>query len=151
MDEKHLEKIKNHLHNDICALSKWDFLTTIKKGEKPYYTQENEIKILEVSYFQSIYRWYNNQNRNSFFTRFRDDFREYIKFRENYLSLKLKLYENVLYFPIFTNEINLIDDKHYKILNGLNVLKTTYNNDNNIKNIITEIINELNKPFSKSR
>ena len=105
-------------------------LSTIKKNEKIIISDE-KIKI-DDRIFQSIRRWFNNDNRYLS-----------IMFLEDYLHRILKLLK--------TNFEQSTMDLLVESLEGLNNIKETYQNDILIKKRIEFIIIKLNRFINKKK
>jgi len=136
--------LKDKLNKSFNILKKkYDILTKIKTGDKLYY-DNNEIKIIETSFYQSAFRWYNNHSRITFFDCFFKDITDYYNFRLNYINLKKDTLIKPLMLYHFIEEIETIDLFHIRLLNGLDKLKLTYKDDNFIINQIIHLIVLLN-------
>jgi len=123
--------------------NKYFIITTIKEGDKLYY-DNSKIKLDESSVYQFAYRWYYNHNRIDFFKNFIKDIDDYYSFRHHYKNFKIDALNNKEMFQYFFNEIKEIDLFHTKFLEGLDKLKITYKNDNDIVNQIIHLIVLLN-------
>lgn len=132
--------------------TKFNNLDKLKKGDKLYYENEN-IMILENSYFQSITRLLYFQDRHTFYNKFKKDINRLNKI---FSSLLFKTINNTNSIILNTNNIVLNNDYyvqinfiHNKIIKAINILKKTYEDDvdyliklDNLKNSIKFFYNK---------
>lgn len=139
MEVENYLKIKNELNFEFNKLYIYyqEFIS-IKNGDKPYFNENNLIKIDKKDYLQCFNRWYYQRDRYEFFKKFETIFNDLIIFYKNFLQMKNSLVTNTIGFVFFMEEINKIENFIKEIKNALESLKITYQDET-----ITQIINNL--------
>lgn len=136
--------IFNQIFESIIGLNKNDKIGMVDQ----VITDDNSFKVFiklseikwslyldKSSYTQSMERWWYQQNRKDIFENLTRMFQIYVNY--------LKYVETQVLYNKFTDLKPKIIDFNKKLILGLDNLKLTYNNDENISNIITSIIEKI--------
>ena len=118
-----------------------------KNNLERYINLENikwKLYIDQSSYLQPISRWYYGSNRKDIFNNMLVIFQTYNKFY-SYIILN-----STICFAYNVNIVNRLTILRDKVITGLDKLKNTYKDDDNIMSLIDMMVNLMHKPYYKN-
>ena len=150
------KKITDESINNI--LYKLTILSYIKQGEKLYCDSNNNI-VIDESYWQSISRYFANQNRNNTTEAIKDLINDSIEITDFIYRCELSVRKNIKekeqrqQKTFFKNSNEKILKQFYikmtNAIDGLSNLKLTYHSDITIKTDLELLINKLTNRIQK--
>ena len=118
--------------------SRFSCLRFIKEGDKIGYTKENELYLDTNGYFQSISRWYYDQNRTNTFTIFKKQVNDFMLFLRYLTNIEPYHLHNNSDTEDITKLITDTKNLSAVLVNALFFLAKTYKDDK-------QLVSQLNK------
>ena len=122
--------------------NEFGILKELKNGDKVGFDDSNNIYISVSSYIQGLTRWFYSQKRDEVFRKLDDSIQDYLL----YLQYVDDVYTNTTslhYANIVKQVITRISSLSTSIINALDILRTTYQDDNDIIQKILRLKNSI--------
>lgn len=121
---------------------KLGILENLKSGDKIGFDNSNNIYINENNYIQGLSRWFYSQKREEVFRKLDEYIQDYLLYLR-YVDDVYTNTKNLYYSNIVKQVITSISSLSTSIINALDILRKTYQDDSEIVNKIMSLKNSI--------